>query len=106
MSCYFRHLNEVLVQAGIAVTRENRKQVDAAIHKLMGVDYKDCPATWETLKGEILTSEERRRDFIRKLRSRAGAQLNGTLCHCERSEAICLFIAMLGAYCFGLKPSQ
>lgn len=68
MSCYFRHLDEILSQAGIDVTMENRKRVDAAIHKLMGVDYKDCPATWKKLKGEVLASDEGRREFIRKLK--------------------------------------
>ena len=54
-------------EAGIKVTPENKKQVDKAIHQIMGVDYKDCPATWKTLK-QHLAGESARQDFIKKLR--------------------------------------
>ena len=48
MSCYLRHLKSVLDKAGIAVTKENRKAIDRAIHEMVGVLYKDCPATWKS----------------------------------------------------------
>jgi molecular chaperone GrpE (heat shock protein) len=40
MSCYFRHLKEILDQAGIEVTGENKKDIDRAIHKVMDTEYK------------------------------------------------------------------
>ena len=70
MSCYFRHIKDVIAEAGIEVTPENKKQVDKAIHRIMEVDYKDCPATWKTLKQQ-LADEPARQDFIKKLRHAA-----------------------------------
>ncbi len=68
MSCYFRHLQEVFKEAEIEVSLGNKKQVDRAIHGIVGVNYKDCSATWRKLKQEILSDEPKRRDFIARLR--------------------------------------
>jgi len=43
MTCYFRHLNEIFQKAGITVTRENRQQIDKIIHRLVNIEYKNCP---------------------------------------------------------------
>jgi len=69
MSCYFRHLQNIFAEAGIDVNPGNKKQLDRAIHDIVGVSYKDCPATWRKLKHEILGSEQGRRDFIARLQS-------------------------------------
>jgi hypothetical protein len=53
MTCYFRHLNEILQKAGITVTKENRQQIDMVIHRLAQVDYKDCPHAWKKIKERI-----------------------------------------------------
>jgi len=66
MSCYFRNIKDILLEAGIEVTPKNKKQLDQAIHQIMGVNYKDCPATWKALKQQIVV-EQTRQDFIRKL---------------------------------------
>jgi hypothetical protein len=57
MSCYLRHLDPVLKQAGIKVDADNRKQVDQAIHRVVGVHYKDCPPTWKEVKRMIAEDE-------------------------------------------------
>ena len=67
MSCYLRHIKGILEEAGIKVNPGNRKQIDQAIHQAVGVDYKDCPATWKRLKQEIITNEQKRQDLIIKL---------------------------------------
>jgi predicted Fe-Mo cluster-binding NifX family protein len=67
MSCYFRHIKDILEEAGIEVNSANKKKIDQAIHQLMGVDYKDCSATWKRLKQEIMIDEQKRQDFIKKL---------------------------------------
>ncbi|MBM4445646.1 MAG: hypothetical protein FJ020_10185 [Chloroflexi bacterium] len=72
MSCYFRHLKDILDQAGIAVTPDNKRQIDQFFHKLAGVDYKDCPAAWKRLKQDTLANEEKRRDLVQKLKSAIG----------------------------------
>ena len=45
MSCYLRHLKDILSEAGIEVTAANRKEIDRAFHQITGVPYKECPAT-------------------------------------------------------------
>ena len=69
MSCYFRHLKDILSEAGIEVTPSNNKRIDQAIHAIVEVAYKDCPATWKRLKREILGDEQKRRDFVEKLQN-------------------------------------
>lgn len=65
MTCYFRHLQQVFEKAGIQVTRENRQEIDRAIHSIVDVEYKNCPATWKEVKKRIAEDEE---DFIFKLK--------------------------------------
>jgi len=68
MSCYLRHLRDLLDEAGVEVTPGNKRQVDQAIHKIVGVEYKDCPVAWKALKQQIMGDEQKRRDFVKKLR--------------------------------------
>ena len=69
MSCYFRHLKGMLSEAGIEINPSNRKQIDRAIHDIVGITYKDCPTTWKKLKQEVIGDEEKRQDFIKKLQN-------------------------------------
>jgi hypothetical protein len=57
LTCYFRHLEELLKKAGITVTAENRQQIDKVIHELVGVDYKDCPNAWRQVKQRLADDE-------------------------------------------------
>jgi hypothetical protein len=69
MSCYFRHIKDVFSEAGIEVTKDSKKDVDRAIHKIVGVKYKDCSSTWKKLKQGFLSDEARRRQLVRQLRA-------------------------------------
>ncbi len=66
MSCYLRHLKDLLNEAGIEVKTGNRKQIDQTIHQMVGVACKDCPTAWKRVKEE-LADEEKRPDFIEQL---------------------------------------
>jgi hypothetical protein len=66
MTCYFRHLAEVFKKAGIEVTSQNRQEIDRIIHSIVGVDYKDCPATWKQVKTSIMKDETA---FVLELRN-------------------------------------
>jgi hypothetical protein len=66
MTCYFRHLNDVFDKAGVTVTKENKKDIDRAIHNIVGVEYKNCPAAWKEVKKRMAEDEER---FVNMLRS-------------------------------------
>jgi ATP-dependent Zn protease len=65
--CYFRHLKDVFARAGINVTKENKKEIDRVIHGIVGVEYKNCSATWKEVKKRIVDSEE---DFVSELKEK------------------------------------
>ena len=72
MSCYFRQLKDILAEAGVEVTPGNKRKVDQAIHRIVGVEYKDCPVAWKALKQQIMDDEQKRRDFVKKLKAAIG----------------------------------
>jgi len=65
LTCYFRHLGEVFRKAAIEVTGENRAEVDRAIHRIVGVEYKNCPAAWRQVKKRLAEDPDA---FISELR--------------------------------------
>ena len=69
MSCYLRHVKDILPEAGIQVTPVNKKQIDQAIHRVVGVEYKDCPVAWRALKQQITGYEKTRQEFVKKLKA-------------------------------------
>ncbi|OGO03606.1 MAG: hypothetical protein A2Y60_06595 [Chloroflexi bacterium RBG_13_54_9] len=66
MSCYLRHLKDLLNEAGIEVKAGSRKRVDETIHQIVGVAYKNCPTAWKQVKKQ-LQDENERRVFIERL---------------------------------------
>ena len=68
MSCYFRHMKDILDEAGIEVTKENKKEVDEIIHRLVNEDYKNCSPTWKAVKEKIKGDEKVRGQFITQLK--------------------------------------
>jgi molecular chaperone GrpE (heat shock protein) len=58
MTCYFRHMKDVFDKVGVTVTKENKKDIDKTIHKIVGVEYKDCSATWKEIKKKIAENKE------------------------------------------------
>jgi len=67
LTCYFRHLKDVLARAGINITKENKKEVDRVIHGIVGVEYKNCSAAWKEVKKRIADSEE---GFVSELKKK------------------------------------
>ena len=58
MTCYFRHLKTIFEKVGITITKENKQDIDKVIHSIVGVEYKNCPATWKEVKKRIAEDEE------------------------------------------------
>ena len=58
MTCYFRHLGSFFERAGINVTKDNKREIDKAIHRIVGVEYKNCSATWKEVKKRIAGNEK------------------------------------------------
>ena len=65
MTCYFRHLKSIFEKTGITITKENKQEIDRIIHNIVGVDYKNCPATWKEVKKKLAEDEE---SFVKQLR--------------------------------------
>ncbi len=68
MTCYLRHLKNTFDKIGIEVTSENKKEIDKVIHAIVGIEYKNCPATWREVK-KVLAEDEK--SFVSQLRTRA-----------------------------------
>lgn len=58
MTCYFRHLKEFFAEAGITITKENKRDVDRVIHDILGVEYKNCSTTWKIVKERIVDDKD------------------------------------------------
>lgn len=58
MTCYFRHLRQTFEKAGFEVTKENKKEIDKAIHTIVGVQYKNCPEAGREVKKRLAEDEE------------------------------------------------
>jgi hypothetical protein len=67
MTCYFRHLKTIFEKVGITITKENKQDIDKVIHSIVGVEYKNCPATWKEVKKRIAENEE---NFVNMLKSK------------------------------------
>jgi hypothetical protein len=78
MSSYFRHLKEVLDEAGVEITDRNKKEIDRVIHTLGGVEYKDCSLTWKKVKERIRQDPEARERFILNLKEALRGSISGT----------------------------
>jgi hypothetical protein len=68
MSCYLRHMKDVLEEAGVEITDRNKKDIDRIIHGMMDVEYKDCSPTWKKVREHITQDPQARERFILGLR--------------------------------------
>jgi hypothetical protein len=73
MSCYFRHMEEIFSQAGIEITKDNKKDIDRAIHTIVDIVYKNCPDAWKKVKEIIKGDDEKKKtELIRRIKEEAG----------------------------------
>jgi hypothetical protein len=68
MSCYFRHLKHIFKEAGVELTKDNKKEIDRVIHDLVKVPYKNCSPTWKAVKEQISGDVEARNQFAARLK--------------------------------------
>ena len=65
MTCYFRHLQSIFKHAGIEVTKENKRDLDKIIRRIVHVERQNCSATWREVKKLIAENEG---SFVAKLK--------------------------------------
>lgn len=72
MGCW-KWFDNVLEEAGIEVTDENREEVDGVIHEYIGEEsrYGRCSADWRKARKEIQADEEMRRELVERLQALA-----------------------------------
>lgn len=58
-------MKNIFEKSGVEVTKENRKEIDRIIHSIVGVEYKNCSATWKAVKEKLDEDED---DFIENLK--------------------------------------
>lgn len=69
MSCYFRHMKDILDELGIEVTKENKQEIDRLLHGLAEVEYKNCSPAWKAIKSQIKGDAASREAFVARLRA-------------------------------------
>ncbi len=69
MSCYLRHMKDVLEEADLhPQDRKERKEVDLAIRQVVGKDQKDkCNVVWKEVK-LWLADEKQKKILVEKLK--------------------------------------
>jgi hypothetical protein len=50
-------MKQTFLELGVEVTPENKRDIDKQIHKLVGVEYKNCSATWKEIKKRRVEDE-------------------------------------------------
>lgn len=50
-------MNSIFEEIGVEPTQETKKDIDRAIHKLLGVEYKNCSVTWKEIKKKLAEDE-------------------------------------------------
>ncbi|MHA2059029.1 MAG: hypothetical protein ACW979_15530 [Candidatus Thorarchaeota archaeon] len=50
-------MKQTFLELGVEVTPENKRDIDKLIHKLVGVEYKNCSATWKEIKKRRVEDE-------------------------------------------------
>jgi len=68
MSCYFRHMKEILEEAGVEVTKENKKEIDRIMHGIVDVEYKNCSPAWKAVKEHIKGDDKARTQFVKRVK--------------------------------------
>lgn len=71
MSCYFRHIGDVLEGTGIAVTPANKKELDRVIHEFLHVEYKDCSTAWKTFKETVRDNAAMKKKLVAHIKKHA-----------------------------------
>ena len=68
MSCYFRHMKDILEEVGVEVTKENKKETDRIIHGIVDVEYKNCSPAWKAVKEYIKGDNKARTQFVKRVK--------------------------------------
>ncbi|KPL03471.1 MAG: hypothetical protein AMJ73_06910 [candidate division Zixibacteria bacterium SM1_73] len=66
MSCYVRHLDDILKASDVESNKDNLKRMDKFIREILKTD-EACPEVWKQLKA-ILADGKKKKDLVRRLK--------------------------------------
>lgn len=66
LTCYFRHFKKYLKEMSVEITKENKREIDKAIHNFLDVEYKDCSTTWKEIKKRLAEDEVKFTSSLKK----------------------------------------
>lgn len=58
MCCYTRHLTEILARTGIEHNRQNTREADSHIRRILAKEEANCPTVWREVKSCLATPEK------------------------------------------------
>ena len=64
MTCYIKHLSEIMRRAGAENTFENKKLLDDIIRKVLGMEKADCPDVWKKVKPIMYGDDQRKKKLF------------------------------------------
>jgi len=68
MTCYVKHISEIMRRAGAENTYENKKILDSVVREVLGMQRADCPEVWKAVKATMFGgSPEKKKAFEEKV---------------------------------------
>lgn len=70
MSCYTRHIEDVIAAAGVENTKGNRKKIDCYLKEKYELPQhvSSCPDVWKSHIKPILADDKKRKELIADLK--------------------------------------
>jgi hypothetical protein len=62
-------MKDILDEVGVEITPANKKEIDAIIHQIVDVKYKNCSPAWKKIKEMVKGDPAKRELFVEKLKA-------------------------------------
>jgi len=68
MTCYVKHLSEIMRRAGAENTYENKQLLDGIVREVLSMERNDCPEVWAKVKSIMFSGNaEEKKQFADKV---------------------------------------
>jgi hypothetical protein len=58
MTCYVKHLGEIMRRAGAENTYENKQMLDSIVRQVLVMERNDCPDVWKRVKSIMFSGND------------------------------------------------
>lgn len=59
MTCYVKHLSEIMRRAGAENTYENKQLLDKIVREVLDMEHADCADVWKSVKAIMFSGNEK-----------------------------------------------